>query len=77
MTREPWNDASSSMIATYRFDEGRQVLQTRSKRSGKLREYHCTPTLYGAFLEAPSMGRFVLKRLQPMERTPHARPLAH
>ena len=59
-----WQSSSSSVAERYRYDAQRALLQVRSRRSGKVRVFDCSPDLYDEFLDAPSQGRF-LARLGP------------
>jgi hypothetical protein len=47
------------VITAYRYDAERRMLEIRSKRSGKVRAFHCNPEQYEAFLRAWSKGRFI------------------
>jgi hypothetical protein len=59
MTTAPWSSATSSVITGYRYDAERRVLEVKSKRTGKIRDYYCTPDQHEAFLRAWSKGRFL------------------
>ena len=55
-----WEESThSSVVAAYRYDPARGILQIRSRRSGKLREFDCTPPRYEDFVRSPSQGRFL------------------
>ena len=59
MAKERWSNATSSVISAYRYDAERRVLEVKSKRSGRVRDYYCTPGQHEAFLRAWSKGRFI------------------
>ena len=62
-----WQDANSRVIAAFRYDEAKQVLQIRSRRSGRTHSFECSGARYAAFLNARSMGRFIAV-LRPTRR---------
>ena len=62
-----WEDSNSRIVARYRYDQRRAVLQIRSRRSGKIRQFECSPELYDNFVQTPSQGRF-LSTLPPAKR---------
>jgi len=62
-----WEESRSTVVKAYRYDAARGILQIRSRRSGKLREFDCPPARYEDFLQAPSQGRF-LARIPPKRR---------
>ena len=62
-----WEDSNSRIVARYRYDRRRAVLQIQSRRSGKIRQFECSPELFDNFMETPSQGWF-LSTLPPAKR---------
>jgi hypothetical protein len=61
-----WEESRSTVVAAYRYDAARGILQIRSRRSGRLRDFDCGPALFEEFVVAPSQGRFLAK--MPLRR---------
>jgi hypothetical protein len=61
-----WEKSRSTVVAAYRYDASREILQIRSRRSGKLRDFDCSPARYEDFVVASSHGRFVAR--MPLRR---------
>ncbi|MGH2923176.1 MAG: hypothetical protein ACRDKH_03990 [Solirubrobacterales bacterium] len=62
-----WEESNSRIVERYRYDEQRAILQIRSRRSGRLREFQCSGELYEQFLRTPSQGWF-LSAVPPAKR---------
>jgi hypothetical protein len=62
-----WEESNSRIVARYRYDERRSILQIHSRRTGKIRQFECSRELYESFLQTPSQG-WLLSTMPPAKR---------